>query len=390
MTLDARSILLTSTAVSFILTAMMLVYRLTRKVYAGFTYWLMGDVFITLGFLLVAMRGILPDFVTVLLGNIFLILALVVLHQGIRRFFGDYSQDRLNVAILIVFSLFLNYFLYVEDRVAMRIVLTSFTLSFLMYRSGALLIFNAPEQLKKSAAPGGVMMWATGAFFFARAVDAITNFSTYDLFSPRLINVLGFMMGAVLVSAWTFGFFFLNSTRLELELETIQAELRKLVVTDYLTGIYNRRYFYEHSQLEFQRAHRYQGSFSILVIDADNFKAINDEYGHAAGDLALQETANTISVSMRSSDICARLGGEEFGVMLLQTDKEYAIETAERIRAQVEQKVFSTTNGKQFSITVSVGVADFLVNDKSIDDVINRADQALYRAKKNGKNSVSD
>ena len=388
MTLDPISILLTSTAVASILTGMMAYYRFTRKVYAGFTHWLLGDVFVTVSFLLIALRGILPDFFSVLLGNVLLILSLVVLHQGIRRFFGETSQDRFNIAVFIFFSATFGYFVYIEDSMPMRIVFASLTLSILMYRAGALL-FKAPEGLKSSARPGSLMMWATGAFFLARAVDAILNFATYDLFSPRLINVLGFMMGAVLVSTWTFGFFFLNSARLEQELEAVQEKLRKQVITDTLTGIYNRRHFFEHARLEFQRARRYGRLFSILMIDVDEFKSLNDTYGHAAGDKALQDLVGVVRANMRNIDTYARLGGEEFAALLLEVDLKNAMQTAERIRAQVEQK-YVQFEDHSINITISIGVAVLQAEDKALESVLHRADQALYRAKQRGRNCISD
>ena len=388
MILDPVSILLTSTAVALILTGMMAYYKWTRKVYAGFTHWLWGDILVTVSFFLIAFQGVLPDFISILIGNILLILSLVVLYQGIRRFFGEFSQDKPNLSVLAIFSVVFGYFVYIDVSSPMRIAISSFTLCFLMYRAG-LLLFKAPAGLKSSAVPGGVMMWVTGAFFFARAVNAIINFSTLNLLSTSLFNNLGFMMGAVLVSTWTFGFFFLNSARMEFELNTVQDELQKLVLTDVLTGIYNRRYFFEHGDLEFQRARRYQGSFSVLVADADHFKNINDQYGHAAGDKALQEIACVISDNMRTSDTCARLGGEEFGILLLETDKEKAIDTAERIREQMEQKIISFDE-RQFSVTVSVGVAVLEEEDQSVADVLHRADQALYRAKEKARNRVSD
>ena len=389
MTLDVRSILLTSMAVSLILTAMMLVYRLTRKVYAGFTHWLLGDVFITLGFLLLALRGVVSDFISVILGNVFLILALVVLYQGIRRFFGQVSQDKANILTLVLFTLSYLYLVYVDENVDMRIVISSFVLTFLMFRSGEVLLFKAPDFLKRSAMPGGVVMWATGIFFFVRGIDAIINWGAYDIFSTNWINVVGYMMGAVLVSSWTFGFFFLNSTRLELELQEVQEELKKLALTDSLTGIFNRRHFFEHASVEFQRAVRYKRAISILMIDLDEFKAINDRHGHAAGDKALKLIVEIVGSNMRSIDTFARLGGEEFAVLIAEADQKSAMQTAERIRKQVAN-VNVPFDGQQIPITISIGVAALQNTDTTFEEILRRADNALYRAKQKGRNQISD
>ena len=329
MTLDVRSILLASMAVSLMLTLLMLVYRLTRKVYAGFTHWLLGDIFVSFGFLLLALRGVVPDFVSIILGNVSLIFALVVLYQGIRRFFGQNSPDRINIVTLVFFVLLYLYFVYVDENVDLRLVFSSFVLFFLMFRAGILLLFKSPEKLKKSAAPGGVMMWVTGAFFFVRGVDATIHWGMYDIFSANWINVLGYVMGAILVASWTFGFFFLNSTRLELELEVAQEKMKVLALTDPLTGIFNRRHFFEHAQIEFQRADRHKRALSALMIDLDELKSINDKYGHATGDQALKMLTGIVIEKMRSIDTFARLGGEEFAVFLAETSQKDAMNVAE-------------------------------------------------------------
>jgi diguanylate cyclase (GGDEF)-like protein len=388
MILDSRSILLTSTAVSIILTIMMYIYRRNRKVYPGYIHWLLGDIIISLGFLLLALRGAVPDFLSVVVGNVLLVLSMITVYHGVTLFFGNDSYDFLNLGILILAVLACIYTLYWMDNEALLIILVSLLLTLLLFRMGILFLFKAPDGLESSTTPSGVMMILTGVFFLTRGIDAIILGETYELLSPRWINVLGYLMGAVLVASWTFGFFFLNSARLELDLKYAQEGLKIQTLTDSLTGVYNRRHFFQYAANEFQRARRYQRMFSILMIDLDKFKTVNDRFGHAAGDRALIEMARVMNQNMRKVDTLARLGGEEFVALITEADLENAMKTAERIREQAAGRVILFQD-QEFSLTISIGVATLQANDTSFEGALRRADEALYRAKQNGRNRVS-
>lgn len=168
-------------------------------------------------------------------------------------------------------------------------------------------------------------------------------------------------------------------------LEEANRQLEHLANTDPLTGILNRRPFMQSLQSERARACRYKDGFSVLQIDLDHFKHINDTYGHAAGDTVLQAVASRISILLRSVDIFGRLGGEEFAVMLPQTDVEGARHTAERILACVgNQPVLH--DGRMISVTVSIGGSTWHAPADTVDLVLRRADEALYAAKHAGRN----
>ncbi|MFZ5907207.1 MAG: diguanylate cyclase [Nitrospirota bacterium] len=175
------------------------------------------------------------------------------------------------------------------------------------------------------------------------------------------------------------------------ERKKTEAELKRLVITDDLTGIYNQRYFYTHLNKEVERAKRHERPLSLLLIDIDKFKDFNDKYGHWEGDYVLKRLGDILLKNVRDIDMPFRYGGEEFTVILPETSSEDAIVVAERIRKAVAQTVFYpfTLEGQPevVSKTVSVGVAEFHMDD-TMKSFLKRADNAMYQAKKRGRNMV--
>lgn len=166
----------------------------------------------------------------------------------------------------------------------------------------------------------------------------------------------------------------------------VTKELRRLATTDGLTRLYNHRHFHEILKLEYERASRYETQLSLVMMDIDYFKNINDTHGHPVGDLILKELARRLKSYVRRIDTLARYGGEEFAILLPQTSLDSARTLAERIRAETEKRPFETEKGELF-ITVSLGVCDTGSEDvKNHADIVSKADEALYRAKREGRN----
>lgn len=164
--------------------------------------------------------------------------------------------------------------------------------------------------------------------------------------------------------------------------------LERLSITDYLTGIYNIRYFYKRLEEEFGRAERYITPLSCMMFDIDNFKKINDTYGHRIGDIVLREFAQLVKSHTRKADIFARYGGEEFIMLLPQTILTGAVDKAEMIRKAVKECHFMGIE-KEYMVTVSIGIA--CAPDEGIktcDDLINLADNAMFAAKKKGRDGI--
>lgn len=158
--------------------------------------------------------------------------------------------------------------------------------------------------------------------------------------------------------------------------------------TDALTGLINRRHFYEQAELELARARRHNEPLSLLMLDVDHFKSVNDTYGHHTGDVALQKLSEVCMQTFREIDLVARLGGEEFAVLLPETIDARAFEVAERLRLAAAEAEVPLEHGGSIHFTISIGVASFATTDSSIDMLLKRADQAMYQAKKSGRNRV--
>jgi diguanylate cyclase (GGDEF)-like protein len=170
------------------------------------------------------------------------------------------------------------------------------------------------------------------------------------------------------------------------QLEELLEKVNNMAITDPLTGLFNRRRFSEVLSSEFERAKRYDTPFSLAMLDIDFFKKVNDTYGHDVGDTVLKGVAGVLLNSLRKIDTAARFGGEEFMVILPNTEKANAVIVAERIRQSIEQATFS---GVDRPVTASIGIAS--MPDSGIDQedkVIRCADIALYQAKQTGRNRV--
>lgn len=167
------------------------------------------------------------------------------------------------------------------------------------------------------------------------------------------------------------------------------AKLYELATKDGMTKLYIYRHFVTLLENEMRRCSRYKRTMSLIMMDIDNFKRINDTYGHLMGDTILKCLASTLRETIRKIDIAARYGGEEFVVILPETDKQSAITIAERIRQNISKITVKVNETQDLSPTVSIGIAEFLVDGKETKELINAADTALYHSKHNGKNVVS-
>lgn len=202
-------------------------------------------------------------------------------------------------------------------------------------------------------------------------------------------TLLPILLSATAIRDASGQFIMSRSTLFDLtERKKLEHKLERQARIDMLTGLNNRRHFFELAEQQLARARRHGRPLSLLMMDLDNFKAVNDTYGHHVGDTALQKLSEVSVYTLRAIDILGRLGGEEFAALLPETTGEQALELAERLRLAVENAVMKLENGALFHFTVSIGVSSFESMDARIDIMLKRADAALYKAKNAGRNRV--
>lgn len=215
--------------------------------------------------------------------------------------------------------------------------------------------------------------------FIGTALVYRTNLVTYDAYYSMNNLGISYVLGII------FGYV-IDRHRFNVFLKKLK--LREIAMIDTLTRVYNRRYFLNAMELQFQQSVRYNQPISIIMMDLDHFKKINDKYGHAGGDYVLKEFARICNDNIRKVDLLGRLGGEEFAILLPVTDTESARIVAERIRETFNQQLFEYEDFS-FHATVSIGIACFPETyAKSSNDLLNKADKLLYLAKNEGRNRV--
>jgi diguanylate cyclase (GGDEF)-like protein len=178
-----------------------------------------------------------------------------------------------------------------------------------------------------------------------------------------------------------------SQAAIALENARVHQVVRRQAITDELTGLVNRRRFMEALDTEIARTQRRGERLSVLLADLDDFKRINDRFGHQAGDEALRTFASLLRASLREIDVAARLGGEEFGVLLPETGLKGGLVLAERLREHIAEHAVLVRDGKAVHLTASIGVAEY--RSGSRDQLLRGADEGLYRAKQEGKNRVA-
>lgn len=210
-----------------------------------------------------------------------------------------------------------------------------------------------------------------------------------SIIAGLLTEILGnplqwFFLAHPLIFGFIFGILGTIRSEKELKIKEMVVQLKELSIRDQLTGLKNRRYFTLAFQDECARSLRRQETMTLLFLDLDHFKRVNDRHGHHLGDIALQETARYLQQQCRPYDIVVRWGGEEFIILLRATDEPTAIRFSERIRVGIMTKL---SPDLPFKLTISIGLAQYREND-TLDDLTERADKALYHAKQTGRNKV--
>ncbi|CAG9171586.1 hypothetical protein LMG32289_02431 [Cupriavidus pampae] len=360
--------------------AMMLaiVWSLRRCGLPGVRDWCQANLIATVALVLFALRGMVPDVLTVVVANAALAWALCMFYAGTERFCGTTPPWRWLIVGTVGVAVGIAALRYVVDDFSARVALVSVFHALLCAGISLTLIRHRP----RDRAASHFLTTATFALGFAlahatRGVLAAMSMLGDSLSAPGL-NVVFLTLGALVMPALTMGAVLMIHDSLVRRLEAIAN-------TDALTGVASRKAYEDEAARELARAVRGGPSPALVIIDIDRFKSVNDTWGHAAGDAVLREFARVAAEEIRATDRLARLGGEEFVILLPATGEAEARHVAERIRARAAANPVETLLGSTVHYTVSGGVATWRAGE-TLAQLSARADAALYRAKLDGRN----
>lgn len=383
--LDVRTLAFVSALVFLSVTGVLLMVYLTQRVYSGFGHWLGWQAAVTAGVMLFALRGPDPAPTVILLTNVLLLTGPALLFDGLARFHGLYptrAPVRWNYLLVAVALVAQVWFCLIEPDTNNRIVVFSLTRAIVQLRC-------AMEPLRVDSARRSPAFWLLGGILVALSVTELHH--AWLGLQPEPIadllqsgNVRMALILAIIADILAaYGLVLLTNERLEAELHAARKDIEKLARTDSLTGLWNRRHFEETVEAEIARARRDGTPLSLLALDADHFKRINDELGHHAGDAVLREIATLVGAQVRRSDVLCRWGGEEFMVLVPGTGRDHAAAMAEKIRQGVAAHDF----GLILRVTVSIGVGE-VAPGETAEAWLRRVDAALYDAKQQGRDRV--
>ena len=386
--LDIRTLTFISMLTTLFLSVIMIFVWRNHKTYTGFGFWAISNSTVAVGFMLIALRGTLPDFLTILTANTLVLGSLLLSFEGIRRFRSLADRKFLSFGFVLLQIPLLGYFTYVEKSIIFRIIIISLINAAVSFLCAYELLRNHSKERLSAYRQVGFIFILYSVFTIARAIFTYLYSDIRDLFVADWIQSLTFMATILFTIAWAFCYIILNAERTQQKLQETQIELEKIAATDFLTGINNSRRFFEISNNEVERAIRFCNPLSVIMFDIDYFKIVNDTYGHAAGDEVLIKIAEVSRKSFRNIDTLGRLGGEEFAVLLPHTNMKNGAAVAELLRRKIEETGIKF-NGETIKVTASFGVSELLDADTDIKTILDRADNFLYEAKRNGRNQVA-
>ena len=382
--LDIRTLSFVTTSISVVFAIGLAVFGFQQEKYRGFSLLATAAAMYALGHFLLGYRDVLPKIITIIFANLMIILGIIFYLEGTRRFLGrtNLAHPVSIVAIGVGIVLFF-YFTYqvpsVKNRiitiVSIHVVVSALAAWELLFHSDSHGIWRMPDVATAMIFAGYCL------FQVFRLVWTLSEDSIQSFMSAGNVHALAFISVILLISGSTFGYIWMVSKRYE-------HELVEIAIRDPLTQVLNRRGLEELAVREFAKMNRGLSEIVTVLIDIDEFKDINDQFGHDSGDKVIMSVAGLLQSNIRTFDILGRLGGDEFIMLLPNTQLDEALVIAERLRMKIENLQIDL-KGMQQQITASFGVAKTTSQPKNLDELIPAADQAMYRAKQEGKNKVT-
>lgn len=372
--LDPRTIVLLAGIMGALMSVVMFFLRRSfPPLIKGLTAWAAGPAIIFAATLLLGMRGVIPDIFSMVLANLMLFAGLVLLYLGSQRFLGVPSSARLWVALILAMAPVLFWYSHVRPHYGMFLMAISLFLAALALCHATLLLRCGARSFATYLTVAALLiLFVLQVMRFIFALDVAADSNLFILSPAQSAAMAIYAFCTLLISV---GMVLMASDKL-------RAEFEQLASHDFLTGALTRRALIEVCEQEMSRCRRQRRATSLLMLDLDHFKAINDRHGHLVGDRVLCDFSAQVNALLRRTDNFGRYGGEEFVVLLPETPLEGALVVAERIRARVADAAVSP------SCTVSIGATSWHGDDANAITMLARADNALYKAKAGGRNCV--
>ena len=381
--LDLRTLSINNILVSLSFAICLLMYSGHYPQFKGIKTIGYAFVISSSAFLLIGLRNYIPDFISIVVPNVLLVLSMTFIHLGMVSFYHleTYSVHRFHLIMLLIMLFSSLFFTYIDSDTNARIVIISFIVSIqCCYIMRSLL---AAHQLNHHKANFTIAM----AFLFFATFFALRGFITLaeeplnDFMHAGIIHSLSIIVYQFIVVITSFGLVWIVSHK-------IQRVLKDQATHDPLTRVFNRRALEEIINTEHSRSLRNLAPLSVIMLDIDYFKRLNDRYGHSTGDRVLVEVADILIKNTRAYDSIARFGGEEFIVLLPDTPLDQAKLIAEKLRMKIASHDYCFKPGKTIEVTASFGATECNLANENWLQVLERTDNALYRAKETGRNRV--
>jgi diguanylate cyclase (GGDEF)-like protein len=332
-------------------------------------------------FLMFGLNGALPGSAAIVLANALFALAYAEMARAVRVFAGGNARNSRTELILIAALIAVPIvFGYLIPSPRWRLGLGAPLLAFLSLGVARAILARGGTLRAADYLTGGLFI-ACAIPMLARACIELSGLGESLETARTIARNLFFLTGSSLPMIGTIGFLLMCNDR-------INEELSRLAMLDPLTGVFNRRTFETHAQNAIAHAQRNGLALSLLAVDIDHFKRVNDEFGHEGGDLALQRIVELLQQNLSEAEILSRIGGEEFAVLIPGADEAAASTTAERLRRHLERSTVNV-DGRELTLHISAGVATLAPGTANLSALLRAADRALYAAKRAGRNRIA-
>jgi diguanylate cyclase (GGDEF)-like protein len=378
--LDPRTLIVASLVCATLMGSVSLAFATMQGSSRVIGAWGRAMLLLALGMLGLALRGLIPDWLSIAVANTVIVAALVLALRSLRLFLGSEPRDLAGWGLTAaLFAYLLGFTLLWPSNVA-RTVAVSTAIAAMAVRAALLLrrVGSADSRLSRRFAE--FAFWLSAAMAGARGLSILVVPTDNLMTAEDPSNAVTFLFYTAFIIVATLGVMWM-------EIESLQGELVRSAHFDSLTGLYNRGTFLEEFTREVSRCARGGAAFSLAIFDLDRFKRLNDLYGHPVGDRVLKSFAEVLRASIRKHDSAGRYGGEEFALLMPNTDKDTGARVAERVRRELEARGVQV-DGKRIDVTISGGVATYGVDGDDWDTLLSAADTALYEAKNAGRNRI--